>query len=548
VGNEIKPVTAVVVVSVFLAIFGLGFWAYDQAFDSLSVDYTQRTPWASTVVRTGDLLTEFDDDFNVVREVDIGHLGLKHSWGNFLFTDRDTLIVNSLGAGEIERAGLYRCQLSLHNCERFAVKLPVIHRHWFATFDPERDEIYISHVSRDQLFRIDANGQHFEIDLALNQPGTVRIIDGVLLLLDTNNRRLFELDPAADGAVISTQVIMNSAAQRYPIGFVKMGSEWWINVLGDGWRDGSIIRYDQNWREIGRLPLPDTAKPFLLERLGKGVVVSDYEYKRLYQIDAQGEFAGELYSPAMQALLVPARERRALMMNVVYGCIAVAVLLFVIGLIVGISRGDLKAMKKNQRAQFGLALEEDAQIIVPQQGEYWIPKNEKFGRQFKVAMLLMVLVATLLPVIIFMEGETPQQWLLLPLIAMPIPLIFAIWLYRQLLRAIDTMGIAVTKETIILRNTKGQQAAVRPEDLLYNPRSLIAGNVLVSMLGSAQMGYLFDPEEMKKWLMPRLQQSTAIGEIELMKIMWRLRHPQLMITIYISIPVMAFFIYDMFSA
>jgi len=553
--NEIKPVTALVVVTVFLTLFGGGFWAYDQTFDLLSVDYTQRTHWATTVVRTGDLLTEFDDDLDVVREVDITSLGLKYSWGNFLFTDRNTLIVNSLGSGGhdngvegSEQAGLYRCDLSQQRCGRFAVDMPVIHRHWFATFDPERAEIFISHVSRDQLFRINKQGQFFEMAVELKQPGVARMSDETLLLMDTNNRRLLQLDASAGGALMSAQVIVASATQRYPQGFVKMGNEWWVNMLADGWLDGAIIRYHANWREMGRLPLPESAKPFLLERLGNGVIVSDYENKRLYQLSAEGQYQGELYSPAMEALLVPARQRSALLMNVVRGCAALAVLFFVIGIVVGISRGDLKSMEKRQKARFGMLVEEGAAIIVPEQGQYWIAKNEKFGRQFKWAMVLMVLVATLFPVILFIEGDLPTLWRSLLLTTMPIPLFFGLWLYRQLQRSIDTMGIAVTKETIILRNTKGEQAEVRPQDLFYNPRSLIAGNVLVSLIGSAQMGYLFDPEDMKKWLMPRLHTSTAIGEMALMKIMWRLRHPQLMVTISISVPVLGFFIYDMLAA
>ncbi len=44
-GSDLTPLQTTVILTLFIILGGGGFWAYDQAFDSVSVDYMQRTEW-----------------------------------------------------------------------------------------------------------------------------------------------------------------------------------------------------------------------------------------------------------------------------------------------------------------------------------------------------------------------------------------------------------------------------------------------------------------------------------------------------------------------
>ncbi|WP_101757436.1 hypothetical protein [Oceanicoccus sp. KOV_DT_Chl] len=303
----------------------------------------------TTIVRTDDLLTEFSDDKVVVREIEISDLGLFYSWGNFQFLERSTFLVNSLG-GKNEESGLYQCDLSEKKCLKFQTDMPAIRRHWFSLYDNKKENLFISHVSNDALYQLDRKGEILVEVGGFRQPGPLQLIDDELLLMETNRAMLLSVDINNNLSTKDFQKFKQGRTQRYPLGYVatEPKGSWWVNILGDRWQHGLIYRYNDEGELIGALSMPEGAEPFLLKKLGSDILVSDYVNKRLYIYDQSGELLGELYSPAMDKVLVAAREHSAFMMNVVYFCIGIAIVLFILGIIVGIKRGDLTAMKKKQ--------------------------------------------------------------------------------------------------------------------------------------------------------------------------------------------------------
>ena len=162
----------------------------------------QRTEWNTTVVRTGQLLTEFDDQASVTREINIDQLGLDDSWGNFQFTDKNTVILNSLGNSNGEDSGLYQCTIELAECIRLNTSMPAIRRHWFSTINSNNSDLIISHVSRAEVYTLDLKDPSTTVKATLiasnlKQPGVVRMDKEHLLLLETNRSQLLTLDPVS---------------------------------------------------------------------------------------------------------------------------------------------------------------------------------------------------------------------------------------------------------------------------------------------------------------------------------------------------------------
>ncbi|MDJ0758970.1 MAG: hypothetical protein QNJ19_06190 [Woeseiaceae bacterium] len=547
---KVHPLIAALVLAATFAAVALWMWASGRAASLGGPAELTRGPQGHSFIQIQNYLVEHDAEGEYLRTHDLGDMGVElFLGGHAFFSDGDILLrrgpdprsfLDNLRAykretnrntiiPESSESGLFRCKLETQECEAFGEPGIDFKASFGVHIDWQTDEVYISDTTRHLLRKYSSTG----VELALpaegfHFPNQLTLHDGVLLVVDTNNHVVRELQAASStyGERIDSKDVVppkaEAVGQIWPSHFTRVGDEWWVNNMKTGMNQGGVYVFGDDWRYLKRVELPTDADPISLLAVGDTVWISDWNNDVVRRISVTGEVMTDLESAGLEGVLSRSSEQRWQLTLMSYAGVVVVGLLFV-GLLV---QAFAKSMNASPSQQGG----EDEAIESTSTGPLHLEPDEaamkKVNAAVRLVMMLTLLIVILL-LVLMKASENPEA--LIKLIG-PIAGMFAIvvviaWVNRS------NWGTAIRLDgdRLTLRDHTGRESTCSVRQARYDNTAIATRDAIV-VLGRPQNRVYTDTDVREK-LMPRLGDAERVGPMEMLKIQVELRHPQGVFTI-----------------
>lgn len=560
--SKVHPLVAALVILGAIGAIATWVWASGEAKSIGGPSQLVVDPNGHLYIQIQNSLLEHDAEGNFVREHDLRDIGVEMLLGGLGFFSNGDLLVrrgpdtrslldnlrayqrktnaDSL-APDAPETGLYRCTLESRDCRPFGGE-PIDFKAAYGVYiDWQTDGVYISDTTRHVLRKYAADGSALAGPVSgFRFPNGMVLVDGRLMLADTNHHRVVALDPATDSFAdeLDSIDVVPGAAQRaghtWPNDVARVGSDWWVNNMQTGMDYGGIYVFDDNWRFKHRVPLPPDADPIDIEPLGDAVYVSDWYNDAVWRVDPVTFDVAPLESNGLVEFIATSDSQRrhyrmiAWLGVALFGMILVALLIKAV-----LTRApEETAAQKRERTAPHLEFPEEMVWLEPD------PKKVRRFRLFAKIAVVMLVVLVLGLVYLLVFEKRPQAyfslaWMTAGVIA---AYLFIGWTsYVNFHTAIGLSGRNIT-----LRNHRGREQTHPLTDVLYDGSTLVAGDMAV-FLGQPAAP-LYEQQKVMEHLYPRLALARSISIWRMQVHLVRLRHPQgaLMLLLFVGLIVAAF--------
>lgn len=549
---KVHPVIATAVLMLAAVAIAVKVWADGRVLDVGGPAQMLRAPSGQVYIQLGNRLLQHDSQGGFIRGIDLADLGITQLIGGIaFFPDGDVLLrrgsdprslldkLRAYGRLKNRRSifdpepgnGLARCNLQELRCTPFGTP-PVDFRSTFHAYvEPQGDTVWFSDTPRHTLRKFSAAGEQLAtLETGVRFPNQLLIDDGRLLVADTNNHRVAAFDVSGpdwpqQGSTID--VIPGEAAsrkERWPTHFARVGERWWVNNMRSNMRNGGIYVFDDDWRFVERLALPDDADPIAILPFDSGALISDWDSLRVYRMDADGRRLDDFSSSGLEAALHDAREQRRFYAVVSWLGIGLFVLV-----LAGLVLRALVEPAAKKPAQSAMAATGAA--APPGDWVWFRPQPElvrKTERNARVALAAMVLMMAAVAILAIVRG----QWLILLGLALPLAGLAAItgvmvWMTRAVLHT----AIGLRGNQIALRDHRGRESRSSLNHVVFSD-SAIATRHQAVLLGQPRRS-IYNRQQLEEQLLPRLGSATRISEWQMQKTLMRVRHPSAVLLVVV---------------
>lgn len=561
---KVHPLLAALVTLSAIAALSIWAWGTGQAKSVGGPSQLAVAPDGHFFLQVGHSLLEHDEAGNFIREHDLRALGVERSVGGIAFFSNGDLLVrrgsdtrsllDNLRAlrrasnppsiePDAAASGLARCRLAISRCGGFGSPPIDIKAAYGVFIDWQTDHVYLSDTTRHVLRKYDGDGRELAPPASgFRFPNGIVLVDGRLMLADTNHRRVVALDPANDRFAdeLDSIDVVPGAAQRaghaWPNDVVRVGDHWWVNLVQSDMSFGGIYVFDDNWRFRLRIPLPPGADPVDLLPFGNEILVSDWHNETLWRIDAATLDVAPFSSRGLAATVARSEERRrhyetvAWLGIALFGIVLAALLTRAVG-----GRSSRESAGPPPRRTTG-NLEFANEMI-------WLEPDPRKVRRFRivagiVAGLFAILVPAVLYLLIFWErpgAYYPLGWAVAGLAA---AYLFIGWVTHVNLKS----AVGLCGSTITLRDHRGREKRFPLTAVEFDGSTVAAGDMAVFM--GAAAAPLYEQQSVMEHLYPRLALAQSVSVWAMQAKLIRLRHPQglLMLGMFLGLVAVAFWL------
>jgi hypothetical protein len=422
-------------------------------------------------------------------------------------------------------SGLFRCELDTKYCERFGqtgVDFKAAHGMFI---DRETDEVYISDTTRHLLRKYSSDGVALADPVAgFRFPNQILIFDEKLFVADTNHHEIRVVDTSTES--FGEELGRNSVApelatadrRTWPSHFIRVGDGWWVNNMRTGMNQGGIYLFDDSWRLIRKLDMPDDADPIALLAFGDEIWISDWYNDKVRRFSTAGEPLADLDSVGLEKILSHARTERWQFEAISYSGIALILLILgglgVKGLAASMSKDPSKRTRDDR----------DSRTQAPDSILHLEPDTKMLGRMTLAARLfgLMVLVLSLLIgyIIVFHAKPEVGYQLILPGLGMLSIVVLISWINHSN----SGTWIHIDGKLLTLRDYSGRESSCPLSEARYDDTAIATPDAVV-ILGRP-MASIYKRKDLKEKLFPRLAETQKASPLQMRKILMQQRHPQ----------------------
>ena len=559
----VKPWVVVLVIAVFGAVLTGIFWTGAE-------ERAQQGPSLLRVDQQGDLLVVFHEnifrlspDGSYKNTYRLRELGVGEMIGGLdFFRNGDALLRGGSSVpnmyeqlliqlrirqpqGSTGTPGdrLMRCQLEDMRCAPLDGFPETFKRSFRIAIDSD-DNIFITDTGREALYWLDNGGRKVaEIRSGFRLPNQL-VRDGDRIVVTNTNRHELTFIPLTDTGFQSESswqhLKVNTpeaklTRETWPMDLLKVGDEWLVLSQGGNMAFGDVFRFAEDGSYRTRFNLPAEVDPLAIARLGNDVIVADYAGMRLLRFGDQGEPRGELIVPKIAryaAEVRAARDRFVLYQTLLW-------ILFVVVLAAGFAiaiagelrrQRDRKAMEAADHAQArSRPAQETPRPAADDPGIHWITTAETIER--RLLMVCLLIGASGLLMVIALMGVTSGEArdgssliLMSPGLILPIAAVISFVIGRKML---DTMRIGVLREWVVLCNWREKIAIGRGDEIVLSPNAIAIEGVALP-LGRVKHWMLFDQEEWRQWVEPRLSDARTLTGVEILKWNWKYQRVQIL--------------------
>lgn len=336
--SKVHPLVAALVVALAIAAIAIWMWGSGMASALGGPAAMVTGPDGHHFIQIQNYLIEHDEEGGYLRTHELRDLGVELFLGGFgVFSNGDVLmrrgpdprsVMDNLRAfrratnrdstePQTDVSGLFRCNLETSTCVRFG-KVGVDFKATFSVYvDRVTDEVYIGDTTRHLLRKYAADGQEIAPPVGgFRFPNHLQVVDGQLLVADTNNHAIRIVDGRTETfgrSIDSIDVVpgaARAAGRHWPSHFLGVGDRWWVNNMQNAMDRGGLYVFDSDWRFLYGIDLPRNADPIALLLVGEEVWVSDWNNDVVHRLSVSGDMLPVLASPGLEAVLEVSRSAR----------------------------------------------------------------------------------------------------------------------------------------------------------------------------------------------------------------------------------------------
>jgi len=534
---EVKPLRAILIACVFLAIGSVGVLtsmeaARIQGPSDLSVDRT-----GNLHVRIHQKIFVYNSDGDYQRDYDLSRFGIVDIWGGLSFFGNDDLLLapvelaqstDQLNPPAVTHR-LNRCDHYSGSCQGLAAFKHQFRRTYRAYIDLN-DQIFLSDSASGEIHWLASDGSSIDtLPTRLSSPNKIVRDRDTVVVADTDAHSLLVIPlnemgfaPQADWRRISTKPLEEDSWKvSQPVDFTFTESGWAVLVKNANMSRSAIRFYDDAGYQTGEIKLQREGFIIALESLGDELVATDYRDWRVLKFDTEGTHFGELSSPAQEEYISSLRSRVQAynMASVIAG--TVFVVLLVVGIVVAVRHELHKAnTMKVEPAKTPSGQRADTRQPTPSDiGIKWLGKP-----RFDIPGILLIIVAalTLLLIVLIPSLEPNKPCAMGPLIlgltlAMVLPIFIPLAIIRK---RIKNTRIGVRDEWVIVKFHDGAVDVARDRDLLVINNGFIINNRKAAIGNDKK--YLYDKKDIDTQLQPLMANAKKLNISEQMAWEWRL--------------------------
>jgi hypothetical protein len=543
--SKVHPLVVILVILLTILSIGIWTWGSGEAKKIGGPAGLRIDPRGHLFIQIRNRFLEHDTNGEFLTQHDLGQLGIENVLGAIaFFSDGDVLVRRGPDPstfGDNVRAyqrktnqqsiapltpdtGLYRCSLEDHSCRVFGNE-PIDFKATHGLFiDWNTDDVYISDTTRHLLRKYSSSGEPLaEPAAGFKFPNQLVLHEGQLFVADTNHHRIRVVDPADDAfgeeldAIDVIPEIASISNQTWPTHIARIDDQWWVNNMRSAMNEGGIYIFDNDWQFRRKVELPAGADPISISPFRDGVLVSDWNNNRIYQVSKSGVVLVDFTSAGFEEILAESGQARLQYEMYSYGGIAIFILT-IVGLMV---RGMASTLSgEGSKARTIRPVPSNA---LSNQIEWFEPdpvavRKIETGLRIAIAVLILIDLVFAAVVVYYASLQLGLQLLLpaafMTLIFIPI---------ARLSRANMDTAIGVTCRELTLRDHKGRESTCPMKDVQYNDIA-ITTNDMAALFGKPQMP-IYDPETLRSELFPKLEGAQRVSMWAMQKRLHRIKHP-----------------------
>lgn len=552
--QDVHPITALFVILISICLIGFIFWARGETLRVGGPDQVQYDHDGNIFIHIADTLYKFSPDFKHLQKYDLPQLGVYDLVGDFAFFSNGDMLIRrgkyqpgllesirrymrqpdtKEPLAKLDNEGLYRCTLELRQCSAFGsghVQQMDFTSAFHLSIDPSTDTVYLSDTDRHKLRKFDAEGKQLAVqDKGYKFPNQNMLYDGKLLVADTNHHAVQVTDSSDDkfGEILKTHYVTESSlgAKKWTYSFAHVGGNWWVNNMDGGMSHGAVAIFDNQWRFIEKIQLPQDADPIDFVVLNDRVLITDLNNLRIYQLDYKGQLLHEalpsVLSEKLDALLNTQQNYRKLTVMAIVLFVLFLVMGFVIAIVKGRSQVEPELVLSAEEQNFSLR---DPHIE-------WISKNKQKVRAFQFAMFMPLLAIPLVIALFFLGKETalpenmPYMEIGVILLVMVISPVF--------LKKFLAMEIGVLGDILVIKSGK-DYAVGKGKNIFYSDTYLVIGK---QFLPFNMKNMIFDTQQVIQKVMPLLREATYVKTGQMMNMLLKRQKPQTIVMTFIAVTI-----------
>lgn len=561
--SDVHPIIVAVVLALTASAVAMWIWASGEAASIGGPAELKSGPDGHHYVQIQNSLVEHDAQGNYVKTHDLEELGVDLFLGSYAFFSNGDVLLRlgpdprSFGdnlraywrktnhnaiAPESPDSGLYRCNLDKFVCDRFGSAGIDIKAAYGIFVNWRTDDVYIADTTRHVLRKYSADGDELAKPTAgFRFPNHLLLRDDQLLVADTNHHviRIVSPDSPSFADLIETIDVVpdeaSSSRQTWPSHFTRVGSEWWVNNMQTGMNNGGLYVFDDNWRYVRNVDLPEGADPISLLPVNDQVWVSDWENDRVRRFSTSGEALPDLDSAGLEAILASSRQERRRYDALGYGGVAVFALVL-LGLAVRAFAVSMTTGPKTRPAKTEneAAFAHDALLFLQ-------PDDKALRRMataVRVAGLLAMVIFALAVYIVYQHGAPGVA---IRLILAATGLLAIVLLIAWVNNANVGTSVTLDGNHITLRDHTGRDSTCTLSDVRYDDTAIATKDAVVFL--GRPMAWVYERKSLQEQLLPRLVAAQKVTPWTMMQIFMKLRHPQGLVTVAVVAGLVAYLVY-----
>lgn len=543
----------VIVVSVAASLF-VYLYGYQQKLEVDQYGFF-RQQGGQLVVQFGDKLV-WIDAAGERRAVDLSELGIAvhgdydffHN-GDLLVYSRETqpgFIENLARFARLQKTetqrpqgedGFYRCELDVGSCERFGTDLPSLSGAFRLVIDRPAEIIYLADTRAFKLYKLSASGEVLADsgDSEFAFPNQLVLERGELWVADTNNHRLARINTDSNqfAQVLEEIPVHLGGEYRWPHQFTSAADGFWVNVGDNGLANGRLIQISRQGEKLNEISLDTLNDLFSLTLWRDQLLAANFSPPQLqsYSMDGRPQSL-ELNAPSLDWA-----QRRAVHDYREYqrlSRLGLAAMVFVIlaGLGAAWWLERRETVEFFQNATFTGMADAVRGPVLEVSGDkvFWVENRaHKWLRWLHLLCALAALTLAIAFGLLFIGEEAigPEIWAFMALTGFLLAAVMGatVWIVR----AAVEQRLGLIGQSLVLQQSENHKTVAPLHQVRYSNAFLEADGILI-FVGNPQ-ARMFDRSTLKKYVFPRLKNSDRLRALELLKIQWRSRHPQLLGTI-----------------
>lgn len=433
---------------------------------------------------------------------------------------------------EFDTSALFRAERCATWMKGPQLKIHADSRAVHIAVEPARDRIFIADAKGHgvRVFNLQGRllGEGGRGELVF--PNRVRLAGEHLVVADNDHGRLVWLDVRADKPSFVVRRTLDisghpeASGQRKAADFAilpgarNQPAGLWLLAVQQGRKNGQVLVYGNGLQPVDEADLGGYGDPLAIDRLGKSLLVSDFQGVALYRIGTDGRFLGSFGDRQFARELMDTRSRvRAVELWKYAGWAGIAITLGV-GFLLAWRYSEKPAARRPPEA-FDISSELEASVPL---GPLDLKPAPWHRRQTVIAALSMsaLIIGLLAAGAFLLPHELPPRLLRSPALwAVPIGVLAMLGSNWIALRVTTRRRLWLARGRIEVRLQQRTVATAPPDEILASPRTLLVGRVLLPYraqgLGGRPGKWIYEEDLVKRYVLAHLQPHQRLSEQDL---------------------------------